>query len=67
VTSKHAYRIVVDGECGAWLARSVGSATLVAASGATTIDGFLDDPGDLLVLTSTLADLGLEIRSAKLL
>jgi hypothetical protein len=67
MTVEQSYRIVVDGELGGWLASHVGDATIEAANGSTTIEGSLQDPQALRVLTQTLCDLGLEIRSATLL
>jgi hypothetical protein len=67
MTATHAYRIVVDGEVGGWLARYVGDATIDAANGITTIGGSVRDPNELRVLTEKLCDLGLEVASATLL
>ena len=67
MTVAHAYRIVVDGEFGSWLAHYVGDATIEAADGITTIRGSLRDPNELRALAEKLCDLGLEIASAKLL
>lgn len=67
MTVGHAYRIVVDGEFGGWLAHYVGDGTIEAANGVTTISGSLQDPKELQDLTDTLWDLGLEIASATLL
>ena len=67
MTVAHAYRIVVDGEFGSWLAHYVGDATIEAANGVTTIAGSVQDPNELRVLTEMLCDLGLEIASARML
>jgi hypothetical protein len=67
MTGGHTYRIVVDGEVGAWLARYLGDATIDAANGITTIAGSVQDPNELQALTEKLCDLGLDIASATLL
>jgi hypothetical protein len=67
MTSEQAYRIIVDGEFGEWLAHYVGDATLDAADGITTIVGVVKGPNELHTLSAALWDMGLEIKSARLL
>jgi hypothetical protein len=67
VTGEQAYRIVIDGELGGWLAHYVGGATVTAAHGTTTIVGLVGGPSEFAALARVLSDLGLEIESAALL
>ena len=67
MATEQAYRIVIDGEVGSWLARYVGGATVTAADGSTAIVGIVGDPSEFASLAGVLTDLGLEIDSAALL